>query len=134
MNPSQQSSKQKQIEKAIKKRLQNMTGAGVWMEVAGQKFTPEEARDAADFWDMMQDYHLPLEYYKDFISESSSTGHHLVAAVKAPIEDLGKILMGCEDQRIIEVVQTRCRKENEDSVLLSGPDKDCSARGNIIVP
>jgi len=125
-----QPSRQQQIEEEVKKRLQNLTGAGAWKEVRGQEFSPEEAREAADFWDMIQDYHLPPEHYKDFLPESARTGHHLVVAEKAPIEDLGKILMGCKDERVIKVAKARCEEPN--SLLLPEPKEERG--GSIILP
>ena len=136
MNPSQtpKQQKQKQIEKAIKKRLQNLTGAGVWREVRGQEVTPEESHEAADFWDMIRDYHLPPEHLKDFMPENVSTGHRLVVAEKAPVEDLGKILMDCKDERIIKGAKARCEEENRgDTFLLPEPEEE-DRGGSIILP
>jgi hypothetical protein len=80
-----------------------------WSEVRGHKFTPEEARDAADFGDVVRSYYLQPEELKDFVGDRKlQVGHRLYLAEMLPVDDLAPVLMGEDDDRVCAIAKTRC--------------------------
>ena len=89
-------------------------GSMEWSEVEGEKFEPGEARDASDFADQMNHWQIEPEYLKDYIgSQELRVGQRLFLAEYLPIDDVGVVLMGDEDMRIVNVAKTRCRDQNK---------------------
>jgi hypothetical protein len=99
------------MDEKIKPRL----GSLAWSEVRGLKFEPLEARQAADFCDLIRSYFVEPESLLDFIGEQELTvGHRLCLAEMVPVEHLGKLLMNENDQRLRAIAQDRCREESMD--------------------
>jgi len=100
--------------KEEKKEPEERKGKHNWLEVRGQKFTSEEAIQAADFQDILDDYGMEPDDYVDFVGETQvKTGHQIVLAEKVPLDDLGAVLLGCDDERILEIAKQRVNKQNE---------------------
>jgi hypothetical protein len=96
-----------------------------WLDVRGQEFTPDEARQAADFADTVSNYHILPEELKDFIQEREmKVGHRLFLSEYMPIEDMGVLLLAEEDDRIIKIAKDRCGENNEEE----------STQGGIYIP
>ena len=91
-----------------------------WLEVRGQEFTPDEARQASDFYDTMSNYNVEPEELKDFLEEQIKVGHRLCLAELMPIDDIGVLLFGEEDDRIIKVAKDRCGITNEEEDMQGG--------------
>lgn len=88
-------------------------GSLEWSEVRGLKFEPNEARQAADFCDLIRSYFIEPEGLLEFIGEQELTvGHRLYLAETVPVEHLGKLLMNETDTRLRAIAQDRCREES----------------------
>ncbi len=86
-------------------------GAISWTEVRGQKFSSEEARDAADFSDVIDSYYVEAEDLREFVGDRKlQVGHRLYLAESLPEEDLGPVLMGEDDDRVCAIAKARCEK------------------------
>jgi len=84
-----------------------------WLEVRGQKFTEEEAREASDFQEILANFNLESDKIFDlFQGESLSVAKRLVLAEIASLDGLAIMLLSETDARIREVIQARIRKEN----------------------
>ncbi len=81
---------------------------GDWLEVRGQEFTEDEARQALDFADTASNYHIQPEELKDFLLENVKLGHRLFMAEMMPLDDLGILLLSENDGRLIKIAKNRC--------------------------
>ena len=107
-----------------------------WLEVRGQEFTPDEARQAADFADTVANYHIQPEELKDFVEEREmKVGHRLFLAEFLPIDDMGVLLLAEDDDRIIKVAKNRCGESNDEDNTHGGiyiPGSSNSGGGIIL--
>jgi hypothetical protein len=85
---------------------------GDWLEVRGQEFTADEARQASDFADTVSNYHVQPEELKDFLLENVKLGHRLFMAEMMPIDDMGILLLSEEDERLIKIAKDRCNGDS----------------------
>ena len=95
-----------------------------WLNVCGQKFTDQEAKEACDFSDLMKSYNVDDKLLSSFVKENMKTGYRLYMAANLPVDQLGVLILNEEDSRIVKVAQSRCGKDNREN----------EGRGLIILP
>ena len=79
-----------------------------WIEVRGQKFSEDEAREASDFDEVLSHFQLePALMFQLFHQEGISIPKRLVLAEKAIIDDVALMVLGETDVRIRAVIQAR---------------------------
>jgi hypothetical protein len=82
-----------------------------WLSVRGQEFSEEEARDAADFRDVLSYFCVTPENLEDFIGDRQlQVGHRLFLAETLPVDKLGPVLMGEDDNRVCAIAKMRCEE------------------------
>ena len=107
------------------------TGAADYRSIYDQEFTHEEAREAADFSDLMDSYfgfdenEVKSEMLSSFVSENMKMGQRLYMVLHLPIDQLGIMAMKDPDDRIVHIIKKRCSeinkiKEGRSSIILSG--------------
>lgn len=83
-----------------------------WTEIRGQKFTPEEAREASDFQEILENFGLEPQLIFDlFMKERLTVAKRLVMVETVPLDGAAMMLLAEEDARIREVIQARLREE-----------------------
>ena len=90
------------------------TGAGDYRDVYEQEFTHEEAREAADFADLINSYNVSEEMLSSFVSEEMKLGHRLYMILHLPIDQLGVMAMKDPDDRLINIIKQRCSEINKE--------------------
>jgi hypothetical protein len=86
-----------------------------WMTVRGCQFTPDEAREASDFSEVLANYGLtPERAYELFDGKPLSPAKRLVFAEKIPVEIATTLLLSDPDQRICAVVNERLREHQQE--------------------
>jgi hypothetical protein len=116
------------LDEAIKHHRHQMFPAERWLNVRGEEFTSEEARQALDFDDLIANYgpddeERIADFVRDFIGEDElKTGHRLWLAEKLPFDDLGIIIMTEDDDRIMRLTKDRCAEERKGdrTIILPG--------------
>lgn len=82
-----------------------------WIDLRGQKFTPEEAREASDFHEIVINFNLnPQLVFDLFAKESLSVAKRMVIAEIVPLECALIILPNEHDLRIRAVIQNRIQE------------------------
>jgi len=104
---------QDQKKKGVKVELDVRSGVEAWLEVRGQKFDYDEARQAADFSDVMESYGVMEEEMIDYFKENLKVGHRLFLAEKVPSKHLGAVMLNEKDERIAKVAKARLGDENK---------------------
>jgi hypothetical protein len=105
--------------KAFEQWRNSATGKGAWLLVRGHEFSDEEARQAADFSDVVDSYGLEPEELKTFVHERDlKLGVKLYLAEKMPVHDLGVLLLGEEDPRLIAIAQERCSQDRNGTIII----------------
>jgi hypothetical protein len=83
-----------------------------WLEVHGQKFTGDEAREASDFKEILFNYELePQMIFDLFKDQNISAPKRLVLTIIVPTDAICSMLLEEQDSRIREVIQSRLREE-----------------------
>ena len=117
----------------VKDAHKAMTGTEAWREIRGQNFEHEEARQAADFADLMESYGFSQDYEVidpqeliDFLDDAHDlpVGARLWLAEKLPIETLGVVMLGEDDDRVMRVAKDRCQDNARGgrTILLPGEE------------
>ena len=84
----------------------------MWTEVNGQNFTEEEAREAADFHEVLRNFGLEANMvYQLFSKETLTVPKRLVLAIMITVDDAAMMVLSEEDPRVREVIQFRLREE-----------------------
>jgi hypothetical protein len=84
-----------------------------WIDLRGQKFTPEEAREASDFHEIVINFDFDSRMIFDlFAGESLSAAKRLVVAEMVPLECASIMSLTEPDSRIKAVIQDRMREGN----------------------
>lgn len=90
--------------------------AGIeWSKVRGFDFTPEEAKEASDFVEVVANYCVDIEFAYNLLKEAGrlSTAKRLVFAERIPL-DRATILLLCDpDVRIRGIVSHRLNEERD---------------------
>lgn len=107
---------------------EEVTGTSDWLEVRGQKFTPVEARDAQDFFDLVRSSFIPPEFFMDCVGrDEMSLGRRLYLVENLPLDELGAFLLCEEDGRLIKVAKSRAAaasgKLSSDTIILPGTEE-----------
>jgi hypothetical protein len=103
----------KDNKKGGKVQLDVRSGVEAWLEVRGQKFDYDEARQAADFSDVMESYGVMEEEMMDYFKEDLKVGHRLFLAEKVPTKHLGAVMLNEKDERIAKVAKVRLGDETK---------------------
>ena len=86
-----------------------------WQTVRGKEFTPDEAREASDFEEVLANYSLdPEDAYNLFSKKPLSAAKRLVFAEKTPVEQVTDLLLREPDERIRAVIEERLREQREE--------------------
>jgi len=94
-----------------------------WVNVRGFEFTHEEARDAADFNDVVSFFCVQPEMLIDFVNDQKLlVGHRLYLVENLPVDDLGPVLMGEGDDRVCAIAKIRCDEANRGDGVLWLPE------------
>lgn len=89
-----------------------------WTSVRGQTFDDQEARDASDFGALMRSYFVDPSMYLGLAAERElRVGHRLYLVENLPVEEIGKFMMGEEDERLIAIARDR---NSEDKIESQG--------------
>jgi hypothetical protein len=86
-----------------------------WTKVRGYEFTGDEAREASDFGEVLDNLGLdPIEAYEMFKEDGDLTvAKRLVFAEKIPFEQATVLLLLDPDERVRGVVDERLKEERE---------------------
>jgi hypothetical protein len=89
-----------------------------WSEIRGQRFTDEEAREASDFREILDNFNLEPDRAFDLLQKEQLTvAKRLVLAEMAPLDRAVVILLNESDARIRAVIQNRIQ---EDRLSING--------------
>ena len=79
-----------------------------WLSVEGFQFTPEEAREASDFEEIIRNFDLdPEECFGMFRCEDLPVGRRLVFAAKASADDVAFMILREPDDRLCGLMKRR---------------------------
>jgi len=98
--------------------LKERQGIEKWRKVRDVEFDLPEARDAADFEDLMENYGIEGEDLCEYIDSNLKVGHRLFLAESLPMASLGVFIMSDDDDRIVKVAQLRVVAERIDERII----------------
>ena len=79
-----------------------------WLKVEGFEFSPEEAREASDFEEILRNFDRdPAECFGMFRCENLSAGRRLLFAAKASDDDIAFMLLREVDDRLCGLIKRR---------------------------
>ena len=79
-----------------------------WLSVDGFQFTPEEAREASDFEEILGNFDLdPAACFGMFRCEDLTAGRRLVFAAKGSVDDVAFMILREPDDRLCGLMKRR---------------------------
>ena len=85
-----------------------------WLKVRGQEFSPDEAREASDFGEVLLNFsQSPEESFNLVGYNKLSVGRRLFFAEKSTIDQISEMLLFESDKRIVGVIQARLKEARE---------------------
>jgi len=83
-----------------------------WSEIKGQKFSANEAREASDFKELLNQFRLdPLVVFDMFYQETLSLAKRLVILEMSPIDKLECLLKEETDNRLKKIIVSRMKEK-----------------------
>ena len=79
-----------------------------WLDVDGFKFSPEEAREASDFEEIIKNFALdPETCFNMFRCEDLTAGRRLLFAAKDSVDDVAFMILREPDDRLCGLMKRR---------------------------
>lgn len=79
-----------------------------WLNVEGFQFSPEEAREASDFEEIVRNFDLePETCFGMFRCEDLTAGRRLLFAAKASVDDIAFMILREPDDRLCGLMKRR---------------------------
>jgi hypothetical protein len=86
-----------------------------WLDVRGQTFNGDEAREASDFKEVISQFDLEPQMVFDMFhkEETMSVAKRLILAVDSPLDAIALMLIEEPDSRIRLIIQARLREDRQ---------------------